>query len=91
MRSGESDAFGHDVKTIRHQMSGMTTVTITAGQPMGTDRKSLAAATASPHNKEMEETQDFESIVKIRLFLATAALWLLWLLVYVILSHWRLI
>jgi hypothetical protein len=89
MRSGESDAIGHDVKTIRHQMSGMNTVLITAGQPMGTDRKSLAAATASRH-KEMED-EDFESIVKIRLFLATAALWLLWLLVYVILSHWRLI
>lgn len=89
MRSGESDAIGHDVKTIRHQMSGMNTVLITAGQPMSTDRKSLAA-TASRHNKEMED-EDFESIVKIRLFLATAALWLLWLLVYVILSHWRLI
>lgn len=89
MRSGESDAIGHDVKTIWHQMSGMNTVLITAGQPMGTDRKSLAA-TASRHNKEMED-EDFESIVKIRLFLATAALWLLWLLVYVILSHWRLI
>lgn len=90
MRSGESDAIGHDVKTIRHQMSGMNTVLITAGQPMGTNRKSLAATTASRHNKEMED-EDFESIVKIRLFLATAALWLLWLLVYVILSHWRLI
>jgi hypothetical protein len=66
MRSGESDATGHNVKTIQHQMSGMNTVL-------------------------EEEPQDFESIVKIRLFLATAALWLLWLLVYVILSHWRLI
>jgi hypothetical protein len=91
MRSGESDAIGHDVKTIQHQMSGMNTVMITAGQPMSTDRKSLAAATASRHKEMEEEPQDFESIVKIRLFLATAALWLLWLLVYVILSHWRLI
>ncbi len=59
---------------------------------MGTDRKSLAAAAdAAAAASRHKEEQDFESIVKIRLFLATAALWLLWLLVYVILSHWRLI
>jgi recombination DNA repair RAD52 pathway protein len=55
------------------------------------DRKlSMEAAAAQHHSKDDSYKKSIDAL-KMRLFLATAVLWVVWLLVYVILSHWRLI
>ena len=53
------------------------------------DRK-LSMEAAAQHHKDDSHKTSIDAL-KMRLFLATAVLWVVWLLVYVILSHWRLI
>lgn len=43
------------------------------------------------HQTLLLPQQDFESIAKTRFFVIASALWIVWLLVYVTLSHWRLL
>ena len=60
-------------------------------QVTNVDRKlSMEAAAAAQHHKDDSYKKSIDAL-KMRLFLATAVLWVVWLLVYVILSHWRLI
>ena len=58
-------------------------------QVTNVDRK-LSMEAAAQHHKDDSHKKSIDAL-KMRLFLATAVLWVVWLLVYVILSHWRLI
>lgn len=77
-----------DVIIVQHEMTSTTTEpTHTVGRKSSDQRLEQSKVPT----RDIETNSDVESIVKLRLFLATAALWIVWLLLYVILSHWRFI
>ncbi|KAK4023478.1 hypothetical protein OUZ56_008885 [Daphnia magna] len=77
-----------DVIIVQHEMTSTTTEpTHTVGRKSSDQRLEQSKVPT----RDIETNSDVESIVKLRLFLATAALWIVWLLLYVILSYWRFI